>query len=345
MTTIANVREFEALARARLSRAAYAYYSGGSWDELTLRNDEAAFARRRLLPRVLIDGSAVDLSTTLLGQRVAIPIGFAPAAVQGLAHGDGEVTPARVAARAGLLYCLSTFSNRSLEDVAAVGPGLRWFQLDVQAERGRSEEMVHRAAAAGYRALILTVDSASSGDRERELPDPILDGGFVPNIGRRDAHPGPIAQLLDSSLHWDDLAWLGGLSDLPLVVKGIIDPADAVLAVEHGAAAVWVSNYGGRQLDRSPAGIDALERVVDAVAGRAEVYLDGGIRRGTDVVTALALGARAVFIGRPYQYALAAGGEAGVTRCVEILEAELRIAMILLGAPTLAAVTPDRIVR
>lgn len=320
MTTIVNLGEFEALARARLSPAAYADYAGGSQDELTRREDEAAFARRRLLPRVLVDGSAVDPSTTLLGQPVAIPIGFAPAAGQGLANTDGEVTSARVAARAGVLYCLSTPSDRSLEDVAAVGPGPRWLQLSVQAERGRSEEIVRRAVAAGYRALILTVDSASAGERER---DPVLDG----------------------SLRWDDLAWLGGLSALPLVVRGIIDPADAVLAVEHGAAAVWVSNHGARQLDRSPAGVDALEGVVDAVAGRAEVYLEGGVRRGTDVVTALALGARAVFIGRPHLYALAAEGEAGVVRCIEILETELRIAMTLLGAPTLAAITPDRVVR
>jgi 4-hydroxymandelate oxidase len=343
VATITNLREFEALARTRLSPPAYAYYMGGAWDEATLRDNEAAFGRRRLLPRVLVDVATVDPSTTLLGQRVAMPIGFAPAALQGLAHVDAEVIPARVAVRTGLLYCLSTFSNRALEDIAAVGPGPRWFQLYVQKERSRSEEMVRRAAAAGYGALVLTVDSASAGYRERELRDPILEGGSLPNVGGREAPQGPLAQMLDGSLDWDDLAWLRGLTDLPLVVKGILDPADAVLAVEHGAAAVWVSNHGGRQLDRSPATLDALEGVVDAVAGRAEIYLDSGVRRGTDVVTAIALGARAVFIGRPYLYALAAGGEAGVARCVEILEAELRIAMKLLGAPTVAGLTRDRV--
>ena len=343
MAPITSVREFEALARARLTPAAYAYYAGGSWDELTLRDNEAAFARRRLLPRALIDVTAIDPSTTLLGQRVALPIGFAPAALQRLAHGEAEVIPARVAANSGLLYCLSTLSNRTLEDVATVGRGPRWFQLYVQRDRGRSEEMVRRAVAAGYTAIVLTVDAPSAGYRERELRDPVIDGGPIPNVGGPEVYRGPIARLLDGSMRWDDVAWLRGLSDLPLVIKGILDPADAFRAVENGAAGVVVSNHGGRQLDRAPASIDALEPIVDSVAGRAEVYLDGGVRRGTDVVTALALGARAVFIGRPYLYALAAAGEAGVLRCVEILEAEVRIAMTLLGAPTVAGLTRDRV--
>ena len=344
MTTIAGLRDFEALARARLSPAAYAYYAGGSWDELTLRENEAAFSRRRLLPRGLIDVTSIDPSTTLLGQPVALPVGFAPCALQGLAHGEGEVIAARVAARSGLLYVLSTLANRTVEDVAAVGRGPRWFQLYVQKDRGRSTEMVERARAAGFTAIVLTVDAPNPGYRERELRDPILGDSLLPNIGSGQAHRGPIGDLLDGSLTWADLDWLRGLSDLPLVIKGILDPADAVRAVEHGAAAIVVSNHGGRQLDRAPASIDALEPIVDVVAGRAEVYLDSGVRRGTDIVIALALGARAVFIGRPFLYALAAGGEAGVARCVEILEAELRIALKLLGAPTLAGVTRDRVV-
>ena len=343
MTVIANLREFEELARSRLSPAAFAYYAGGSWDELTLRDNEAAFARRKLLPRVLVDVATVDPSTSVLGQPVTLPFGFAPAANQGLAHGDAEVIPARVAANRRLLYCLSTFSNQPLEDVAAVGRGTRWFQLYIQKDRGRSEEMVRRAAAAGYQAILLTVDLPSAGYREREIRQPLSDGGSLPNIGWAEAYRGSVVELIDQSLSWADLAWLRGLSDLPLVIKGILDPADAALAVDHGAAGVIVSNHGGRQLDRAPASIDALESVVDAVAGRAEVYLDGGIRRGTDVVMALALGARAVFIGRPFLYAMAAAGEAGILRCVEILEAELRIAMMLLGAPTLAGLTRDRV--
>ncbi|HLY14315.1 MAG TPA: alpha-hydroxy acid oxidase, partial [Candidatus Limnocylindrales bacterium] len=242
-----------------------------------------------------------------------------------------------------LLYCLSTFSNRSLEDVAAVGRGTRWFQLYVQKDRGRTEAMVHRAAAAGYGAILLTVDLPTAGYREREIREPLTDGGRLPNIGAAEAYRGSIIELIDQTLTWPDVAWVRSLSDLPLVIKGILDPADAAQAVKHGAAGVVVSNHGGRQLDRAPATIDALERVVDAVAGRAEVYLDGGVRRGTDIVTALALGARAVFIGRPYLYAMAAAGEAGILRCVEILEAELRIAMKLLGAPTIAGLTRDRV--
>ncbi len=343
MTTIANLREFEALARARLTPAAYAYYAGGSWDELTLRDNEAAFARHRLLPRVLVDVARVDPTTSILGHDVALPIGFAPASSQALAHSEAEVIPARVAANRGLVFCLSSFSNRSLEDVAGVGRGMRWFQLYVQKDRGRSEEMVRRAAAAGYRAIVLTVDLPTTGYREREIRDPVAETGALPNIGWEEAYHGSTVALIDESLSWADLAWLRGLSELPIVIKGILDPADAARAVDAGAAGIVVSNHGGRQLDRAPASIDALERVVDAVAGRAEVYLDGGVRRGTDIVTALALGARAVFIGRPYLYALAAAGEAGVLRCVEILEAELRTAMKLLGAPTLAGLTRDRV--
>ena len=248
-----------------------------------------------------------------------------------------------VAANSRLLYCLSTFSNRPLEDVAAVGRGTRWFQLYVQRDRGRSEEMVRRAAAAGYGAIVLTVDLPTAGYREREIREPLADGGRLPNIGTAEAYRGSIVDLIDQTLTWPDVDWVRSLSDLPLVIKGILDPADAARAVRHGATGIVVSNHGGRQLDRAPASIDALEPVVDAVAGRAEVYLDGGVRRGTDIVTALALGARAVFIGRPYLYAMAAAGEAGILRCVEILEAELRIAMKLLGAPTLAGLTRDRV--
>lgn len=343
MESITNLRQFEAAARARMSVADYGYLAGGSWDELTLADNEAAFARRRLLPRVLVDVSSVDLTTTMLGHNVAMPIGFAPVAQQGRSNPDGELAPALVAAQAGLVYCLSTFANRSLEDVATAGTGPRWFQLYVQEDRGLSEQAVQRAVAAGYQAIVLTVDLSVPGYRERELRDPVTGRSPVPNAGVSADDRGPYGHPLDTALQWSDLAWLRGLTDLPLVVKGILDPADAVRAVEHGAAGIVVSNHGGRQLDRAPASIDALEAVVQAVAGRAEVYLDGGIRRGLDVVTALALGARAVFIGRPYVYALAAGGQAGVARCIEILGDELRIAMMLLGAPTVAAVTRDRV--
>ena len=238
VSQITNLRQFEAVARERMSSATYGYYAGGSWDEQTLRDNEAAFARRRLLPRVLVDVAAVDLSTTMLGRRVAMPIGFAPVAQQGLANPQGELVPARVAADAGLVYCLSTFANHSIEEVATVGPGARWFQLYVKEGRRASEEAVRRAAGAGYDALDLTVDLPAPGYRERELNEPVSDHDPLPNVGDPATDRGPFGRPVDRSLQWADLAWLRGLSDLPLVIKGILDPADAMRAVEHGAAAI-----------------------------------------------------------------------------------------------------------
>jgi (S)-2-hydroxy-acid oxidase len=341
-----GLNDFEALAKATLPPETWAYISGGSWDEVSLAENVAAFSRRVLRPRVLIDVSAIDMSTTLLGTRVSMPIGFAPAALQGLAHPEGEVVPARVAGRTGLPYLLSTFSSRSIETVAAVGRGLRWFQLYVEKDRHLAERLVHRAAEADFGAIVLTVDLPRPGYRERERRFPLTDVGAFGNTPKGtdgEDYGDFIGSTMDASLSWRDLEWLRSLSPLPLVLKGILTPEDARLAVEAGAAGIVVSNHGGRQLDRAAATIDALEAVVDAVDGRAEVYLDGGVRRGTDVVTALALGARAVFIGRPFLYALAAGGEAGVRRAVELLRDELETAMALLGCPTVAAITRDRV--
>ncbi|MGH2467538.1 MAG: alpha-hydroxy acid oxidase [Candidatus Limnocylindrales bacterium] len=340
-----EVRGFEPLAREILTPAAYAYYAGGAFDERTLRENEAAFGRRVLRPRVLVDVSTIDLATTLLGVPVAAPIGLAPAALQGLADPEGEVLAARAAGKAHCVYCLSTFSSRSLETVAAVGRGTRWFQLYVQRDRAKTRRLVDRAVAAGYRALVVTVDLAVPGYRDRELRHP-LEGAVTGSVGPLEGGAEfleAIGAEVDPSLDWDGLAWIHSLTELPIVLKGILTGEDAARAVDAGVAAIVVSNHGGRQLDRAPATIDALEEVVGAVAGRAEVYLDGGVRRGTDVATALALGARACFVGRPYLFALAAAGEAGVARCLEILSAELRVAMALLGAPTVSALTRDRV--
>jgi isopentenyl diphosphate isomerase/L-lactate dehydrogenase-like FMN-dependent dehydrogenase len=339
------LREFEALARDRLTPEAYAYYAGGSFDEQTLRENEAAFARRTLRPRVLVDVSRVDLATTMLGTPVAAPFGLAPVALLGLAHPEGEAVAARAAAKAHLIFCLSTFASRSIETVAAVGRGTRWFQLYVLRDRAGTRRLVERAVAGAFRALVVTVDLAAVGYREREMRQPLpatvaRDGGVLESD---EVFGEAVGAAVDPSLDWDDLAWLRSLSDLPLVVKGILSGEDAERAVEAGAAGIVVSNHGGRQLDRVPASIDALGEVISAVGGRAEVYLDGGVRRGTDVATALALGARACFIGRPFVYALAAGGEAGLQRAVEILTAELTSAMALLGAPTVRELTRDRV--
>jgi (S)-2-hydroxy-acid oxidase len=300
---------------------------------------------------VLIDTSHVDVSTTVLGTAVAMPVGLAPVGFPGLAHAEGEVAVARAARPARVLQCVPTFGTCTVEEVAAVGPGPRWFQLYVHKERARSAELVRRAEASGCRAIVLTVDVPVTGYRERALrrryqvPAGTRLGHFD------DVDPGStelmpmITSLMDPSLSWRDVAWVRGLSTLPLVVKGILTAEDAALAVEHGAAGVIVSNHGGRQLDCAPATIDVLEEVVQAVAGRAEVYMDGGVRRGTDVLVARALGARAVFVGRPWVYALAAGGEAGVARLIALMRAELEAAMRLLGVTTLEAVTRAHVVR
>jgi 4-hydroxymandelate oxidase len=340
LTAVTRLADFEPLARERMAPPELDYVAGGADDELTLADNEAAFRHWRLRPRVLVDVSTVEPSTTVLGQPAATPLGIAPVAFQHFAHSDAELATARAAARAGVPFCLSTMSSRSIEEVAAAadeaGTGARWFQLYVHRDRARSEELVRRAARAGYAALVVTADFPVAGNRERDLrnrlPYPSRFGNFEAPLAAGEGVLAPvIGGFIDGSLSWTDLAWLRGLAHLPLVVKGVMTGEDAALAVEHGAGAVVVSNHGGRQLDRLPATIDVLPEVVAAVQGRAEVYLDGGVRRGTDVLTALALGARAVFVGRPIVYALAAAGEAGVDRALTLLDAEVRRDMALLG--------------
>jgi isopentenyl diphosphate isomerase/L-lactate dehydrogenase-like FMN-dependent dehydrogenase len=332
---VVNLEGFEPIARTKMDPAGYNYYAGGAADEVTLRENIAAFRRRKLRPRVLVDVSSIDPSTEVLGQRVAIPVGLAPTGLNGLAHPEGEAAAARAAARRETLFCISTLSSSSLEEAAAAG-GPRWFQLYVNEDRALSEALVKRARDAGYSALVLTVDLPVVGYRERELSTPMRlsdqrVGNFDALMREAGDLPHVFTTLFDQTLSWRDVEWVRNASGMPLVIKGIMTAEDALLAVEHGADAVLVSNHGGRQLDRVPASIDVLEEVVDAVGDRAEVYLDGGVRRGADVMTALALGARAVFIGRPYLYALAAGGEAGVVRCLELVTAEIENAMALLG--------------
>lgn len=342
LATILNLREFEPLARRLIEPAAFDYICGGAGDEISLARNETAFRRITFLPRVLLDVSGVDPSGSFLGRPTRLPIGIAPMAFQHYAHADAEPASARAASRAGALMCLSTMSSRSIEDVAAAGDeaggGVRWFQLYVHRDRAVSAGLVARAEASGYHAIVVTVDLPIAGVRERDVrnafgyPDVFGNFGHAP---AQDADGRPLAEVIggfnDASLSWEDLPWLRGLSRLPLVVKGILTAEDAALAVEHGAAGIVVSNHGGRQLDRTPAAIEVLAEVVDAVAGRAEVYLDGGVRRAVDVLASIALGAHGVFIGRPMTYALAAGGEAGVARAFEIIDRELRIDMALLG--------------
>jgi isopentenyl diphosphate isomerase/L-lactate dehydrogenase-like FMN-dependent dehydrogenase len=333
--------DFESLARARMGRPEHDYIAGGADDELTMADNRAALRRWRLRPRVLVDVKTVDASTSFLGQPVSLPAGIAPMAFQHFADADAELATARAAAAAGVLFCLSTMSSRALEEVAEAadeaGSAPRWFQLYVHRDRRRSEELVRRAAAAGYSAIVLTVDFPVAGNRERDLrnglPYPQAFGNF--EVSPAEVTDGVLAAVIggftDATLSWDDIDWLRGLSDLPIVIKGILSGEDAEQAVERGVAGIVVSNHGGRQLDRLPATIDVLPEVVQAVDGRAEVYLDSGISRGTDVLVALALGARGVFVGRPIFFALGAGGEQGVSRALDLLGAEVRRDMALLG--------------
>ena len=339
---IVNLADLEPLAESVLDPVAWAYYSGGAGDERTLRENVEAWARRTMRWRVLVDVATIDTSTTLLRTPVRFPVGIAPTALHGLCCPDGELATARAAARHGQLYTHSTLSSRPMEDVASVD-GPRWFQLYAHNERAIAADLARRAADAGFGAIVVTADLPVFGRREREIRGGYA-WGSAREYGNLTRYVDTYGEAVTSDLHafqltWTDLEWLRSLTDLPLVLKGVMTGEDAALACEHGVDAVWVSNHGGRQLDRAPATVDVLEECVAAVAGRAEVYVDGGIRRGTDVLTALALGARAVFAGRPWLYALATGGEDGVVEAVDLLRAELETAMGLLGTPTLADVT------
>jgi isopentenyl diphosphate isomerase/L-lactate dehydrogenase-like FMN-dependent dehydrogenase len=342
-----NVSEFERLARDTMEPEAFDFYAGGAWDEQTVSDNLVSWSRYKLLPRMLTGVDEVDLSTSLLGKPVAAPLGLAPTAMHRLAHPGGEVETVRAASDSGTVYCHSTWSNAALEEVAAAGSCPMWLQLYVHKDRHVAEDLVARAEDAGFAAVVLTVDVAQVGYRERDLRNVFSPPPDFGNLGR---HPPAemmrlVAAAHDPSLRWDDLAWLADRTSLPLVLKGILAPEDARLAVEHGAAAVWVSNHGGRQLDRVPTAAEVCEAIVAAVAGGCEVYVDGGVRRGLDVVTAVALGADAAFIGRPFLYALAAAGRSGVARCIELLREEVRLAMCLLGVGSVSDIGPEHVYR
>ena len=328
-----NIWDYEQLAEAKLDANAHAYFAGGAGDEVTLRDNLAAFERRKLRPRVLVDVSSVSSATTILGTNVALPILIAPLALQRMAHPDGELATARAAATAGTIMCLSTAATAPPAEVAAAAPGApRWFQVYVFADRAETEELIAEAVASDFSALVLTVDTPHLGRRERdiridfEIPEYLTVAGDI------------FGGHFDTGLSWRDLEWLAGYG-LPVVVKGILTAEDARLACEHGAAAVVVSNHGGRQLDGVSSSLDALEEVVDAIDGRAEVLLDGGVRRGTDVLKALALGARAVLIGRAMVWGLAVAGEEGVTDVLQLLQREVELGLALLGCASPADVS------
>ncbi|MFN2589775.1 MAG: alpha-hydroxy acid oxidase [Actinomycetota bacterium] len=347
------MEEFERAARDRLPEMVFDYFAGGAGDEWTLAENRRALGRWLLRPRILNDVSNVDLATSVLGQSIPFPIVLAPTALQRMAHRDGELATARAAKSLGALMILSTISTFSMEEVAAVGVD-RWFQLYVHKDRGLTEELVRRAVDSGYGAIVLTVDAPFLGRRYRDernrfsLPPGIalanLASVDVPRSEGSDLFAYFAAEL-DPGVTWRDIEWLRALSTLPVVLKGILTEEDAILGVEAGVDAVVVSNHGGRQLDGVPASIDALPAVAGAVEGRAEVLVDGGIRSGADVLKALALGARAVLIGRPYLWGLAVDGEAGVRRILELLRDELRLAAALAGCASVRSVDRSAVTR
>jgi 4-hydroxymandelate oxidase len=348
-----NLAEIELAARERLTPLAYEYYVGGANDEVTIRENRAAFERLSLRYRVLVDVSRRSTSTTVLGTSVDFPVLVAPTAFQRLACDEGEMATARAAAASGTVMILSTASTCTIEDVGAIG-GHLWFQLYVYADRGMTKALVERAEASGMRAIVLTVDAPMLGRRERDLRNRfhLPDGVRLANVPSSGSVPMPtghgesglanhFASGIDAALTWKDVDWLRSITKLPVLIKGIVRGDDAARAVDHGAAGVIVSNHGGRQLDTAIASVRALPEVAEAVAGRAEVLLDGGVRRGTDVIKALALGARAVLLGRPVVWGLAVGGESGARRVLELLRAEVDLAMALCGCPSVDDISRD----
>jgi 4-hydroxymandelate oxidase len=334
---ILSLLEFEERARGCMTPMAYEYVASGAADEHTVRWNREAFDRMRLRPRVLRDVAAVDLRVTLLGREHAFPILLAPTAYHRVLHPDGEIATARGAAAANITWIVSVGTTTPLQEIAAVAGTPLWFQLYFQSDRAFTRDLVQQVEASGCEVLCLTVDSPILGPRNRQaragfkLPAEVSTPHLYDIGQRRQAvmDPRRIATT------WQDVEWLRGFSTLPLVLKGILDGEDASRAVQAGAAGIIVSNHGGRNLDTAVAAIDALPEVVDHVGGRVPVLVDGGIRRGTDVVKSLALGAAAVLIGRPYCYGLSVGGSDGVRRVVEILRGELEAAMMLSGLRTI----------
>ena len=368
----AGIEDLRRIARRRTPRAVFDYTDGAAGQEETaLRRAREAFGRVELVPEVLRDVSGVDPSTTILGRRSALPLAFAPTGFTRVMGTEGEIAVGNVARRMGIPHALSTMGTTTIEQLAeAVGPADRWFQLYVWRDRGASAALVERAKAAGYHALLLTVDTHVSGDRMRDVRNGFTQPPALTlrTLGDMALHPrwwfdmltteplrfanleheqgsvaDMVARVLDPSLSFDDLDWLRSIWDGPLVVKGVMTPKGAREVVERGADAVIVSNHGGRQLVQAPTPLEQLPGIVDAVGDRAEVMLDGGIMDGGDIVAAVALGARACLVARAYLYGLMAGGEPGVQRAGDLLAAGIRRTMALIGATSVADLTPERV--
>ncbi|CAN1141303.1 Glycolate oxidase 3 [Linum perenne] len=352
---ITNVMEYEEIAREKLPKMVYDYYASGAEDQWTLKENRNAFSRILFRPRILVDVSKIDMTTTVLGFNVSMPIMIAPTAMQKMAHPDGEYATARAAAAAGTIMTLSSWATSSVEEVASTGPGIRFFQLYVYKDRNVVTQLVKRAERAGFKAIALTVDTPRLGRREADiknrfaLPSNLTLKNFEGlDLGKVDKTSDSglasyVAGQVDRTLSWKDVKWLQTITSLPILVKGVLTAEDAKLAVENGAAGIIVSNHGARQLDYVPATITALEEVVNAAQGRVPVFLDGGVRRGTDVFKALALGACGVFIGRPVVFSLAADGERGVKKVLQMLRDELELTMALSGCTFLKEISRNHI--
>lgn len=354
-----NVAEYEKYAKDTLPRNAHGYYASGANDMITLRENREAFSRIRLMPKILVDVSKIDTSTTVLGERISSPICIAPTAMQKMAHPEGECATSKAACRHKTLMTLSSWSTTALEEVASAAPGgYRWFQLYVYKDRAVTLDLIRRAEKAGYKALAVTVDTPVLGRRESDirnrfaLPAHLTMGNFAKAGGahadgtKSSGSTGSglasyVASLIDKTLTWEDIAWLRKNTKLKIVVKGVMTVEDAITSVRHGVDGIWVSNHGARQLDTVPATIEVLPDICRAVAGKVEVYLDGGITRGTDVLKAIALGAKAVFIGRPSLWGLAHSGEEGVHNVLKLLNDEFVLAMQLSGCVSINDIKPN----
>jgi L-lactate dehydrogenase (cytochrome) len=380
LATAANVDDLRRIAKRRLPGGVFDYIDGGAEDERTMRANREAFAKYRFRPRVLRDVSAVDVPTSLVGRPLALPLVLAPTGFTRIADPQGELAVARAAQRAQLPYTLSTLSTRSIEEVAAAnGDGRRWFQVYVWKDRALLRDMVDRAAAAAYEALVITVDTANLGRRERdvrrgfELPpklglDSVIDGVLHPSWTWRFVRAEPIrfaniatstagtgqpegtsavnlaatfATQFDARLSWDDIDWFRSVWSGPILLKGIQSVDDARVAADSGVEAIVLSNHGGRQLDDAPAALDLVAPVADEVGGRVEIICDGGVRRGSDIVKAVALGATACMAGRAYLYGLAAGGERGVDKVLGLLADDVCRTMALLGVSRVKELSRD----
>jgi isopentenyl diphosphate isomerase/L-lactate dehydrogenase-like FMN-dependent dehydrogenase len=353
---LVSVFDFEAAAREKLPKVTYDYYSSGANDEITLRENHTAYERIKLKPRVLRDISKRDLTTTVLGQTVSMPILVAPTAFHRMAHPEGEVATARAAGEAGTIMILSTLATSSIEEVLPAATGPVWFQLYVYKDRAATLSLVQRAESAGCKAIALTVDAQIWGRRERDIKNRfrLPKGLSIKNLMPAGKEQFPkeladsglaayVAWQFDPTLSWKDVDWLCANSKIPLVLKGVLHPEDARLAIDHGASGVIVSNHGARQLDTVPATIEALAEIVEAVDGKIEVLIDGGIRRGTDVLKAIALGAKAVGVGRPIIWGLAVDGEQGAKHILEILRKDFELTMRLCGCTSVQEINKDLI--